>query len=198
MAVVLGRNAPVPSNDALRIEIIPVEFVPHSPQWAEMAMVEGARLKSALGANLLRVEHVGSTSIPGILAKPIVDLIPLVGDLDALDRARPEIEALGYDWLGEFGLPGRRYCRMNDPLTGKRKFQLHCYAVASPEVARHVAFRDYLRAHPGIARTYEREKQRAAALHPDDTMKYNDAKNDWIKRTEREALAWAAKPSSAP
>jgi GrpB-like predicted nucleotidyltransferase (UPF0157 family) len=171
-------------------EVIGVELVPHSPLWAEMAAAESLRLKEAIGSTLLRVEHMGSTSIPGIMAKPIIDFIPVVTDLDSLDAAQPRLEALGYDYLGEFGIPTRRYCRRNDPATGKRVFQLHCFAHDSPQIARHLAFRDYLRAHPGIAKEYEAQKIRAAALHPDNVLLYNDAKNDWIKRTEQDALAW--------
>jgi len=173
-------------------EIIGVELVPHSPEWAVTARAETERIKSALGEILIRVEHMGSTSIPGIKAKPIIDFIPIVTDLDALDAAKASLEELGYDYLGEFGIPTRRYCRLNDKATGKRRFQLHCFAEDSPQIARHLAFRDYLRAHPAIAKEYEAVKERAAALHPDNVLKYNDAKNDWIKETERAALAWAA------
>jgi GrpB-like predicted nucleotidyltransferase (UPF0157 family) len=171
-------------------EIIAVTLVPHSPQWAEIAKREAARLKAALGDVLLRVEHMGSTSIPGIMAKPIIDFIPVVTSLATLDGAQASLEALGYDYLGEFGIPTRRYCRLNDKVTVARKFQLHCFAFDSPQIARHLAFRDYLRAHPDIAKAYEAEKIRAAALHPGNVLLYNDAKNDWIKRTERDALAW--------
>lgn len=174
----------------VKAEIIGVELVPHSPEWAKIAGIESARLKKALGEILLRVEHMGSTAIPGIMAKPIIDFIPIVTSLEALDAAQSSLEALGYDYLGEFGIPTRRYCRFNDPLTGKRKFQLHCFAKDSPQIARHLAFRDYLRAHPAVAKEYEGVKQRAAALHPDNVLKYNDAKNDWIKKTEKDALAW--------
>jgi GrpB-like predicted nucleotidyltransferase (UPF0157 family) len=167
-----------------------VELVPHRPEWAEMARSESVRLKEALGDMLLAVHHIGSTAIPGIMAKPIVDLIPQVRDIDELNAAMPRLEALGYECLGEFGLPGRRYCHLTDPITGKRKFQLHGYARGAGGMPRHLAFRDYLRAHPAIAKQYEAEKIRAAALHPDDVMAYNEAKNDWIKRAEREALAW--------
>ncbi|HEY4114693.1 MAG TPA: GrpB family protein [Rhizomicrobium sp.] len=167
-----------------------VELCPHSPAWAEIAAEETARLKAALGNVLLTVHHIGSTAIPGILAKPIVDLIPVVTDLPALDAQETAIRALGYKWYGEFGLAGRRYCTLSDPVTGKRKVQLHCYAEGAEEMPRHLVFRDYLRAHPAIAKEYETEKLRAAALHPDDTLAYNAAKNEWIKRAEREALAW--------
>ncbi len=173
-------------------EAIPVELVPHDARWAQIARAQSARLKAALGATLLGVHHIGSTAIPGILAKPIIDLIPIFADLPSLDAAEGIFVALGYDWLGEFGLPTRRYCRMNDTLTGKRTFQLHCYAADSPHYARHISFRDYLRAHPAIAKEYEAEKIRAAALHPRNTLAYNAEKDSWIKRVERDALAWAA------
>jgi len=172
------------------IEIKPVELVAHSRVWAEMARAETARLREALGSVLVTVHHIGSTSIPGIKAKPIVDLNPIATDLESLDATMPKIASLGYTCLGEFGLPGRRYCRRNDPATGKRAFQLHCYAQGWWDVDRHLAFRDYLRVHPDIAKGYEAEKIRAAALHPDNTLDYNAAKNDWIKRTEQDALAW--------
>jgi GrpB-like predicted nucleotidyltransferase (UPF0157 family) len=178
----------------VKSEIIGVELVPHSPDWAVMAAGESGRLKEALGQTLLRVENMGSTSIPGIMAKPIIDFIPIVTRLAALDASRGGIEALGYDYLGEFGIPTRRYCRLSDPVTGARKFQLHCFAEDSPEIARHLAFRDYLRAHPAIAKAYEAEKLRAASLHPDNVLLYNDAKNDWITRTEQDALAWKTSP----
>ena len=167
-----------------------VELVPHRPEWADMAMAESARLKDALADVLLTVHHVGSTAIPGILAKSIVDLIPVVTDLPGLDMREDAIRGLGYKWYGEFGLAGRRYCTFNDPETGKRKFQLHCYASGAEGLPRHLAFRDYLLTHPLVANEYEAEKVRAAALHPDDVMAYNGAKNEWIKRTERDALAW--------
>lgn len=169
-----------------------VELVPHRLEWATMATAESARLKDALGDVLVAVHHIGSTAIPDILAKPIVDLIPVVIDLPGLDARRDAVRGLGYKWHGEFGLVGRRYCTLTDPVTGKRKFQLHCYATDAEGMPRHLAFRDYLLAHPAIAKGYEAEKLRAAALHPDEVMAYNNAKNDWIKRIERDALAWCA------
>lgn len=171
-------------------ESIAVELRPHSPLWAQMAAAESARLKAALGDLLITVHHIGSTSIPGILAKPIVDMMPLVRDLERLDASEDAIRALGYKWYGEFGLPGRRYCTLADPATGKRKFQLHCYRDGDPAIARHIAFRDYLRAHPFVAKEYEMEKIRAVAAQPNDTLAYNAEKNDWIKRVEQDALAW--------
>ncbi|HXL98396.1 MAG TPA: GrpB family protein [Rhizomicrobium sp.] len=171
-------------------DIIPVELHPHSPAWAKTAAAESARLKAALGDLLLTVHHIGSTAIPGILAKPIVDMMPLVADLARFDARQDAVRALGYKWYGEFGLAGRRYCTLTDSATGKRTFQLHCYRDGDPAIARHLAFRDYLRARPFVAKEYEMEKIRAAAAQPNDTLAYNAEKNDWIKRVEQDALAW--------
>jgi GrpB-like predicted nucleotidyltransferase (UPF0157 family) len=167
-----------------------VELVPHSPHWAGMAARETSRLKAALGEELVTAHHIGSTAIPGIVAKPIIDMLPIVRSLARLDELESVVRALGYKWFGEFGLPGRRYCYLLDESTGRRLFQLHCYQSGADEVLRHLAFRDYLRAHPAIAREYEAEKIRAATIRQDDVNAYNDEKNDWIKRAEKEALAW--------
>src|SRR5262245_7453890 len=111
-----------------------VELVPHDPTWAVKAAAESARLAGAIGQTLVRIEHIGSTSIPGIVAKPTVDLMPVVRDFAALDPRRPEIEALGYIFRGEFGFPGRRYCVREE--NGKRLFHVHCYEVGHPEIER--------------------------------------------------------------
>ena len=167
-----------------------VELVDPLPDWAEKARAESERLRGAIGETLLVVHHIGSTSIPGIKAKPTIDLLPIVKSLAALDARETAVTAHGYEWMGEFGLPGRRFLRMN--VDGKRAFNVHCYEQSNPEITRHLAFRDYLRAHPEAAKAYEAEKLRAAALCPNDVLAYNDQKNAWIKDTERKALEWYA------
>jgi GrpB-like predicted nucleotidyltransferase (UPF0157 family) len=167
----------------------PVELKPHDPEWAAGAERETGRLRTALGNILVRVHHIGSTSIPGLVAKPILDLIPVVRSIDELDQAQGRIEALGYEWWGEFGLPGRRYCSLTDKVSGKRLVQLHCYAEGSPEITRHLAFRDYLRARPELVAEYEAVKRRCAEAHPESSHAYGDCKGDWVKRIETEALA---------
>src|ERR1700754_1322751 len=127
---------------------IAVALAQHDPAWADQAQREGERLKAAAGEVVLAVPHIGSTAIPGICAKPVLDLIPVVRSLEIFDTSRPSIETLGYSWWGEYGLPGRRYCTLDDPQTGNRLVQLHCFEQGSPEIARHLAFRDYLRVHP--------------------------------------------------
>ncbi|HVW01221.1 MAG TPA: GrpB family protein [Planctomycetaceae bacterium] len=167
---------------------IAVELVPHDPQWAAVARRESARLIDALGDALVTVHHVGSTAIPGIRAKPILDLIPVFATAAALDATQSRMESLGYAAWGEYGLPGRRYYTFDDPATGRRTVQLHGYLVGSSEITRHLAFRDYLRAHPDIALAYDAEKARCRELHPLDSHAYSDCKCDWIRGVEAEAL----------
>src|SRR5262245_38422331 len=128
-------------------ESIAVELVPHSSEWALQAQLERARLYQALEGNLVTVHHIGSTAVPCICAKPILDLLPVVQSLADLDLTQPVLESLGYQWWREYGIPGRRYCTLDDPVTGRRLIQLHCFQQGSPEIEKHLAFRDYLRSH---------------------------------------------------
>ena len=173
----------------------PVVIAAYDPDWPRMAAERADQLR-VLGPVLLTVHHIGSTSVPGLAAKPVIDLIPVVTTLPELDREQPKVETLGYLWRGELGIAGRRYCSLDDE-NGSRRVQLHFFAADSPEIERHVAFRDYLRTHPESARAYEIEKRRASELHPNDTLAYTDEKDAWIRVTEKRALAWyQAQPSA--
>src|SRR5579862_1133743 len=129
-------------------ERMPVELVPHRPEWATMAAAESARLRSTIGEDIVvEIHHIGSTSIPGICAKPTIDLMPLVMSLAALDARVEAVRALGYEWRGEFGIPGRRFISLVAGSPPKRLFNVHCFEASMPDVDRHLAFRDYMRAH---------------------------------------------------
>lgn len=168
-----------------------VYLAEHDPNWAVMARDEAARIAPVVGANLIAVHHIGSTSIPGICAKPTVDLMPIVRSLEDLEAFRPAIEALGYMWRGEFGIEGRRYCPLERD--GRRIFHTHFYAEGSPHIARQLAFRDYLRANRDEALAYEAAKRAAAAAHPHDSLAYNGHKGAWMKDAIARAEAWAAR-----
>ena len=169
---------------------IPVIISPYDPTWPALASAYSDALQ-VLGQVLVAVHHVGSTSVPGLAAKPVIDLIPVVTDLAALDQGRPLIEDIGYEWHGELGLAGRRYCTLSDE-NGRRLAQLHFFRVGSPQITRHLAFRDYLRANLTAAGDYEREKRRAQQLFPYNSHAYTDEKSAWIQDVETKALAWLA------
>jgi GrpB-like predicted nucleotidyltransferase (UPF0157 family) len=161
-----------------------------------LAEAEADRFAQALGGQLVTIHAIGSTSIAGIWAKPILDLMPEVVSLEALDARRSQIEALGFEYWGEYGLPGRRFCpRHRD---GIRRANVHCYASGHPDLIRHLNFRDYLRAHPEVALAYQAEKLRCRDLCPNDVQAYTDCKSDWIRATERAALAWRQASSDRP
>ena len=172
----------------VQAERMAVELVKPSSDWTVSAGNESQRLAEVIGETLVVIHHIGSTAIPGIMAKPTIDLMPLVREIAALDERKDALIALGYEWKGEFGLPGRRFLTRTQ--NGKRLFNVHCYEATNTEAARHLAFRDYLRAHADVASAYEAEKLRAQSLQPNDVLAYNDVKNDWIKATEKRALEW--------
>ncbi len=169
-----------------------MELVPHDPRWERRAEQEAERLRTALGPVLVCVHHIGSTAIPGIDAKPIVDIMPVVASLDEFDRLVRAIEAIGYRVWGESGIEGRRYCTVNGPIDGRREVQAHVFALGSPHIGRHMAFRDYMRAHAAEARAYEAEKHRCRGLHPHDSHAYSEAKAAWVRAAEQRAMAWLA------
>lgn len=168
----------------------PVRLVDHDADWPRQAAERAARLR-VLEPVLVAVHHIGSTAVPGLIAKPIIDLMPLVSDLAALDVERGAVEALGYRWHGEYGIPERRYCTLD--VGDRRVAQLHFFTMVSPQVHRHLAFRDYLRARPGIRAAYAEVKRRARDRHPGDSHAYGAEKQPWIDRTEADALAWYGK-----
>ena len=170
---------------------IPVILDEYNSKWPHLAEDYAHQLRS-IGPNLLAVHHIGSTAIPNLTAKPIIDLMPVVASLLLLDQNRLAVEALGFQWYGELGISGRRYCTLSGR-NGLRKAQLHFYEANSPHITRHLAFRDYLRAHRHIALEYQAEKHRAQKLFPNNSHEYSEEKSAWIKEVEAKALDWFTK-----
>ncbi|MBS2037406.1 GrpB family protein [bacterium] len=175
-----------------------VELLGHNPDWVVQAAQEAQRFTTALGGDsrLLRIHHIGSTSIAGIRAKGIIDLMPEVTSVEWLDEMQAELVAAGYEFWGEYGLEGRRFCPRNGQ-DGWRCANLHCYASGHPGIARHLAFRDYLRAFPEKARDYERMKDACAATNPQDAQAYTDCKAVWITPVLEAALEWWRAPAQS-
>lgn len=166
-----------------------VRVVDHDPAWIVSFNAEATRITKALGDVVVRAHHIGSTAILQIKAKPIVDILLEVTSLGELDERASSLEVLGYEAMGELGIPGRRYFRLNDSF-GTRTHQVHAFETGTENVARHLALRDYMRAHPLIAEEYASLKERLARSHPDDIYAYMDGKDAFVKEHERRALDW--------
>ncbi len=128
------------------------------PSWPARAAEEAALVREALGAVV--VEHIGSTAVPGLVAKPIVDLLAGLQPLDVAPGQIGAMEALGYEYLGEYGIPGREFFRKGGE---RRTHHVHAVELGGPQWGRHVAFRDYLRARPDEAARYAAAKREAVA-----------------------------------
>lgn len=161
-----------------------IYMVPHDPQWQQEFKQEADRIAAALGSNVVTVHHIGSTAIPTIYAKPVIDLLLVVQDLAALDEKQPLMEALGYEALGEFGIPGRRYFRRDNEF-GDRTHQVHAFENGSPQIQRHLAFREYMIASPDAAQEYSDLKRGLAAKYPNDIESYMDGKDEFIREIDR-------------
>ena len=168
-----------------------VEVVAHDPGWREAFAAEANRVSAALGENVVAVHHIGSTAIANIYAKPILDLLVEVRDLAKVDDRRAAMESLGYEVMGEFGIPGRRYFRKNDR-EGTRTHHIHTFEAGSAQAERHLAFRDYLTAHPVEAQNYGELKRKLAEQHPQNPDGYMDGKDGFIKEIDRRAARWRA------
>jgi GrpB-like predicted nucleotidyltransferase (UPF0157 family) len=166
-----------------------VEVVPHDPRWRNAFEAEAKHIAAALGENVVAVHHIGSTAISNIYAKPVVDLLVEVRDITEVDGRSSAMETLGYEVKGEFGIPGRRYFR-KDNQGGIRTHQIHAFEVGSAEVERHLAFRDYMIAHPGDAQEYSELKMKLAEEHPQSMDGYVDGKDGFIKEIDRRAARW--------
>ena len=165
-----------------------VKVVPHDPEWRAAYDREADAISAALGDCPVTLHHIGSTSIPDILAKPIIDILGEAADLSLIDARTPAFAGLGYQAKGEFGIAGRRYFK-KDNAQGVRTHHIHFFQTGSPGAERHLAFRDYLRAYPEIAAEYSALKAEITrgGVNIDD---YMDAKDPFIKRTERQAIDW--------
>ena len=165
--------------------IIVVEY---NPQWIHAFEKEAVLGRNILGENCIAVYHIGSTAVPGLAAKPIIDIMPVVRNLERVDAEKAAFEGIGYEYLGEWGLPGRRYLRKGG---NERTHQIHIFPESqTDDIDRHLAVRDYLRTHKDACDAYAGLKQSLAEKYPYDIDGYCDGKDGFMKRLEEKALSW--------
>ena len=165
-----------------------VEVVPYDTQWPEIYQAEIERLVPAIGEQEVAFHHIGSTSVPGLSAKPTIDILVEVRDLQALDACNEAMEALGYAPKGENGIEGRRY--FNKVAGEVHLFHVHAFPTGHPKITSHLFFRDYLRSHPAVAGEYAELKQGLAVEYPFDAPAYTAGKAEFITEVTQKATAW--------
>lgn len=170
---------------------MPMQVVvePYNSDWAGMFSTEAQLIADVLGTNFRAAHHIGSTAIPLIVAKPIIDLLIVVADLDAVDRHNSDMAALGYEAMGECGIPLRRFFR-KDNARAVRTHHVHVFPVGCNQIERHLAFRDFMNAHPMWAECYSKLKLDLVAMHPDSIEQYMAGKDGFIKRMDQLAAKW--------
>lgn len=163
-----------------------VTLSPYDPSWPGEFERERARLAGALGDLSRDIVHVGSTAVPGMVAKPLIDVMVGLGSLGDAAAAIQRIEALGYSYKGEFGIPDRHFFVLGEPTT----HHVHVVFHNGPFWRLNVLFRDYLRAHPDEARQYEALKRSLAAKFASSREEYTKGKDAFIKEVLARA-GWA-------
>jgi GrpB-like predicted nucleotidyltransferase (UPF0157 family) len=160
-----------------------VRLVPYDSTWPLEFAAEADRIERACAGLELRLEHIGSTSIPGIAAKPVIDILGGRPGNVAGSAYVAAFKQLGYEHKGAYGIPGRNYFRKGIP----RTHHVHLVSWSSDLWRDHLLFRDYLRAHPEIAREYETIKRELAGMYLQDKEKYTDAKGPFVRSIVRRA-----------
>jgi GrpB-like predicted nucleotidyltransferase (UPF0157 family) len=166
-----------------------IRIVEHDPEWVVRAQDELRRLTEALGPVAVRLEHVGSTAVPGLAAKPILDLQLSVASIDSSRLYVPPLEGLGYLFVPDPGSPDFHF--FGKPAERPRSHHLHVCETGSEHELRHVAVRDYLRGHAAEAARYEAVKREAVKRSAQDRLAYIEAKEEYMRDLEARALEWA-------
>jgi GrpB-like predicted nucleotidyltransferase (UPF0157 family) len=165
-----------------------IEIVAYDPAWPGRFAELGRELRGGLGNIALRIDHIGSTSVPGLAAKPIIDLQVSVASFEPLEAFRKPLERLGYVYRADNPERTKRYFR--EP-PGRQRTHVHVRRAGSFSEQWALLFRDYLRAHRAVAAEYEAVKRRLAIRFPDDRQAYTDAKGPFLWEIIRRADEWA-------
>ncbi|GIK84809.1 MAG: hypothetical protein BroJett026_02900 [Betaproteobacteria bacterium] len=165
-----------------------ITLVESDPQWPALFAAESARVSAALADIATHIEHVGSTAVPGLAGKPIVDLLVGVRSLDEGRAGARRLAALGYEDFGEVFIPGRLYLRRRGP----PHFNVAIAEDGGAFFASQLAVRDYLRSHPDEAKAYADEKRKVHAAGARLFSTYSQGKHAFVASLVERALAWAA------
>lgn len=164
----------------------------HNPKWREQYQAEADLLFGLIGKTCTQIHHIGSTAVPNIPAKPVVDILLEATSLKSLDEYTTSIVNINYEARGEYGISGRRYF-VKKPLNELLAIHLHCYQEGSHQVTRHLAFRDYLRVNPDAAKQYTRIKLSMSDENGILVSDYQDRKKPFVDNLTLEAISYFSK-----
>jgi GrpB-like predicted nucleotidyltransferase (UPF0157 family) len=169
----------------LNLRVITV--INYDPNWVTVFENEKILLTKAIGNNAIKIEHIGSTAVKGLPAKPVIDILIEVTSLIDLDKVSEEIQALGFVVKGENGISGRRYFQKGGT---QRSHHVHAFRTGDLNLIRHRAFKEYLIAHPMLATEYGEIKKYSMLNCDNNINTYMDLKNKFIQKHEQLAIAW--------
>jgi GrpB-like predicted nucleotidyltransferase (UPF0157 family) len=166
-----------------------IRIVEYDSAWPIAASQELGRIRAAVGPTAVRLEHVGSTSVPGLAAKPILDLQLSVASIEPTAAYADPLEDLGYLFAPDPGSPDFHF--FGKPAERPRSHHVHVCEAGSEHEFRHLAVRDFLRTDSAEVAKYAALKREIAPKHPQDRLAYIDAKEDYLTDLEARAVAWA-------
>lgn len=158
-----------------------IEVVAYNPIWPKIFESEAIKIKKALGNNCIDIHHIGSTSIPDLIAKPIIDIMPVVLNIKTVDLDNFNMQQLGYEVLGEYGFILRRF------FVKENAFHVHVFEQNNPETERHLKFRDWMRSHPDDRNSYAALKKDLAQKFSNDRTSYCFGKDEFVALIDEKA-----------
>jgi GrpB-like predicted nucleotidyltransferase (UPF0157 family) len=170
----------------------PIQIMDYDPEWRVRYERERDRILAELGKRIVDIEHIGSTAVAELPAKPVIDIMPGVPASADIHHCIDGMQRLGYEYVPDDTIPDRLFFRRGYP---ERKLHVHVVEKDGDFWRRHIAFRDYLRAHRDVADEYAVLKRKLAEQYPHDSLAYTDGKTEFILGIEEKAAA-AMGPSS--
>ncbi|WP_150466109.1 GrpB family protein [Francisella sp. SYW-2] len=161
-----------------KVEVI---LKPHNKEWKDIFQIEAEKISDALGDNCIEIHHIGSTSIPGIYAKPIIDIMPIVRDLGEVDQYNLNMENIGYATKGECGFFMRRY------FVKENAFHVHIFEQGNSEIDRHLKFKNWIINNLDDKNAYQKLKQQLATKYKYNLTAYAIAKTDFVSKIEEKS-----------
>jgi len=159
-----------------------VEVVSYDPNWEQKFKEEANKIKEIFKEILVDIHHIGSTAVPLVKAKPIIDIMVEVKDINKVDSYNKQMEKLGYVALGEYGIPKRRFFQKGG---NNRTHHVHIFEKGSPQIKRHIDFRDYLISNSSVAKEYSLLKEKLSKKYRYDIDKYQEGKDSFIKKIDK-------------